>query len=134
MRNTIIVALLIAGACADQPEPATEGPPPDTAGGRPDLSHPQVGATVAVTITDSGLQLSDSSIQSVGTGQVSFSVQNKGTATDALTINGGRHGTWKSTPIPPGQAVLMSMLMNRGEYELIWPGQGKQQKLTITIY
>ena len=134
MRNSILIALVIgAAACGDQPQ-VQQGPPPDTAGGKPDLSHPEVGNTIAVVVTDSAITSSHDSIQAVGTGQASFSVQNKGTASGVVTIEGGELGKWTSTPIPPGQAVLMSMLLGRGTYEIEWPVGEKTLRRPIRVY
>ena len=133
MRNSIIIALVLAAACGDKPE-AQQGPAPDTAGGRPDLSTPQVGAQVAVMITDTEITTNPDSIQMVGTGQTTFSMQNKGTSSGEVAIEGGPLGRWSSTPIPPGQAILMSQLMGRGEYEIVWPGGGKELRKKIKVY
>lgn len=134
MRPTVVVALLIAAACGDKPQQAAQGPPPDTAGGRPDLSHPEVGSRLTVIITNREMQTSSDSIQSVATGQVSISVLNQGTATGIFTIDGGAMGRWTSVPLPPGQAVVMSQLMSRGDYDLTWPGKGDALKQKLTIY
>jgi hypothetical protein len=127
----LVVALLAAG-CNDAPkiEPA---PPPDTAGGRPDVSRPEIAPSVNVTIGDTAISVSQGRIKSVGTGQVSVAVVNKSKATQAFTIKGGALGTWTSTPISPGQAVLMSQLMDRGTYELVWPGPPEIRN-SIVIY
>ena len=117
MRKVMILAALLATACADK-EQAAEGPPPDTAGGRADFDHPDVGAKVMVTLSDSGVALSQDSVAMVGSGQITLAIENKAAQTQDLEINGGSAGTWKSTPIPPGQTVLMSMLMARGSYDL----------------
>lgn len=119
MRNTVIFALVVALAgCGDSAPKGTQGPPPDTSGGRPDLSHPEVGPRVIVTMSDSAIKLSHDTVTSVGTGQITFAVENKGAGTKVLEIDGGESGKWTTTPIPDNQTVLMSMLMNRGSYQL----------------
>lgn len=134
MRNPIFIALLVAlGACSDQPQ-AQQGPPPDTAGGKPDLARPEVGASIGVVVSDTGITSTHDSIQAVGTGQTSFSVSNQGTTTAEVAIEGGDLGRWTSTPVPPGQAVLMSMLMSRGSYEIVWKAGGKTLRKTIRVY
>lgn len=129
--SILVVALLVA-ACNDAPE-TQPGPPPDTAGGRPDVSHPEIAPAVAVKIGDAALDVSHDSVQAVGTGQMSFSVQNSSKASQQFTIDGGELGKWTSTPIAPGQAVLMSQLMQRGIYQLIWPGPPELKK-QLVIY
>jgi hypothetical protein len=135
MRNTIVVALLLAAACSDQPQQqGQQSPPPDTAGGRPDLARPDVGKTVAIVVTDTAIQSSHDSIQAVGTGQMSFSVSNQGTATAEVAIEGGDLGRWTSTPVGPGKAVLMSMLMGPGTYEVVWKAGDKTLRRPIRVY
>ena len=119
MRKTVFIALVMGvAACGDSAPKATQGPPPDTAGGKPDLSHPEVGPRVIVTMSDSAIKLSHDTVTSVGTGQITFAVENKGAGTRVLEIDGGDSGKWTTTPIPDNQTVLMSMLMNRGSYQL----------------
>lgn len=119
MRQAIVIVLLLsAAACGDKGQQTEAGPPPDTAGGKPDLSHPDVGARVLVTMSDSAIKLSHDSVDAVGTGQITFAVENKGAGTTVLEIDGGDSGKWTTTPIPGGQTVLMSMLMDRGSYQL----------------
>jgi plastocyanin len=72
-------------------------------------------------------------------GQATFAVENTGTLPHSLEIRGA-DGSWSSPPIPPaGGTVLMSLLIEPGEYELSCPddaGAHKQQGMRgkITVY
>ncbi len=86
-----------------------------------------------VTISDSTINLSEDSAAAVGTGQITFAVVNQSTTTREFKIDGDALGEW-SSPIPAGQTILMSMLLSRGSYDLLWPGDGSGQRKTFKIY
>jgi hypothetical protein len=133
MRKWIVLVVLTAASCGDKQYEAEESPPPDTAGGRPDLSRPDAGARVLVTLSDTGISFSHDSIPMEGTGQTTFAVVNKDSTTRTFKIDGDKLGEW-SSPIPAGQTIMMSMLLSRGSYEMLWPEDGKGQKKTFRVY
>ncbi len=133
MRNLVFFLILAAAACGDRQYEAEEAPPPDTAGGRPDLSRPDAGPRVLVSLSDSTIELTHDSIQMIGSGQITFAVDNNGTATKTFKLDGGDLGEW-SSPIPAGQTIMMSMLLGRGSYEMLWPEDGDGQKKTFKVY
>jgi hypothetical protein len=128
----LIFLLVLAAACGDKPQAAQEGPPPDTAGGRPDLTRPDVGASVMVTLTDTAMVVSHESIELPRTSQMTFAVQNNSSKDGVFKIDGKARGKW-SSQVPAGQPVLMSMIISRGEYQLLWPEDGSGQRKTLTV-
>jgi hypothetical protein len=134
MRRILFLLVLAVAACGgDQAGRGEEGPPPDTAGGRPDLSRPDAGLNVAITLADSAITLSHDSVQMVGSGQITFAVQNTGATTANFKIEGDQLGEW-SSPIPAGQTILMSMLLGRGTYQLLWPEDGSGQRKPFVVH
>lgn len=133
MRTLIFLLVLAVASCGDQGGRGEEAPPPDTAGGRPDLSRPDAGQSVIVTLSDSAVTLSEDSIRMVGTGQTTFAVQNTGGKAGTFKIDGNELGEW-SSPVPPGQSILMSMLLSRGTYELLWPEDGSGRRTQFVVY
>ena len=134
MRPLLFLLVLAVAACGDRSYEGSEVPPPDTAGGRPDLSRPDAGTRLLVTLTDTAMAFSHDSIQMVGTGQTTFAVENEGTEPKVFKIDGKELGQWTSPPIGPGETIFMSMLLGRGSYEMLWPEDGSGQKRTFKVY
>lgn len=133
MRKLIFLLVLATAACGDREYEAQEAPPPDTAGGRPDLSRPDAGPRVMTTLSDSAIVLSQDSVQMIGSGQITFVVKNEGTKNANFKIDGDALGEW-SSPLPGGATVFMSMLLGRGTYQMLWPEDGKGVTKTFTVY
>ena len=132
MRKLILVVVLMTAACSDRPR-GEEAPPPDTAGGRPDISRPDAGARVLATLTDSAITLSHDSIPMTGVGQVTLVVKNEGTETRNFKIEGNELGEW-SAPIGGGETIFMTQLLGRGSYQLLWPDDGTGVKKVLLVY
>jgi hypothetical protein len=134
MRHVFLLVVALAAACGDRGGTAEEAPPPDTAGGRPDLSRPDIAPRVMVIITDSAITLSQDSVEMTGTGQITLAVVNQTSADGQFKIEGGAQGDWQSSVIPVGGTVFMAQLLGRGTYELLWPADGSKQKKNLKIY
>lgn len=132
MRKLIFLLVLVIAACGDKPR-GEAAPPPDTAGGRPDISRPDAGARVLATLTDTAIVLSHDSIPMTGVGQVTLVVRNEGTQTHNFKIEGNELGEW-SAPVRGGETIFMTQLLGRGAYELLWPEDGKGQKKIFLVY
>ena len=133
MRKLIFLLMIAAAACGDREYKGEEVPPPDTAGGRPDLSRPDAGPRVMATLSDSGIALSEDSVKMVGSGQITFVVKNEGTEAHNFKIDGDQQGEW-SAPIPAGHTIFMGQMLARGSYQLLWPEDGSGQKKTFKVY
>jgi hypothetical protein len=135
MRKFIVLLVLGAAlaACGDREYEAQEAPPPDTAGGRPDLSRPDAGPRVLTTLTDTAITNSQDSVQMIGSGQITFVVKNSSSKAGNFKIDGGALGQW-SSPLPDSATVFMSMLLGRGSYEMLWPEDGSGIKKIFTVY
>lgn len=129
-----MLVALAAASCGDRGGTAEEAPPPDTAGGKPDLSRPDIAPRVMVTITDTAITLSHDSVEMMGTGQITFAVINNTSADGQFKIEGNDLGEWQSGVIPKGQTVFMAQLLGRGTYEMLWPEDGSKQKKNFRIY
>jgi hypothetical protein len=133
MRHIIFMLVLAVAACGDRSYEAEEAPPPDTAGGRPDLSRPDAGPRVLTTLLDTAITNSEDSIQMVGSGQITFVVKNSSSRAGNFKIDGGPLGQW-SSPLPDSGTIFMSMLLGRGTYEMLWPEDGSGVKKSFKVY
>lgn len=82
--------------------------------GEVDLTNPEMGSKVLLTLTEYKVAQSHTEI---ARGQVTFVVANKGQKPHEFEIT-GPGGRWKSMAIAPGTQVLMSMLIDPGVYSL----------------
>lgn len=87
--------------------------------GETDLSNPEMGAKVLITLTEWKVAQSH---QEIPKGQATFAIENKGTKPHEFEIY-GKGGDWRSMSIPAGGSVLMSMLIDPGEYEMFSPSK-----------
>lgn len=135
-RAAVVAALAtLALACERRQERAADGV--DTASAAAveiDRSGADIGGRVDVTLSEWAIE---QSADSVARGQATFAVANAGTMPHSLEIS-GPGGKWSSPPIPPGGRVLMSMLVEPGQYELSCPddagehkGQGMTGRITV---
>lgn len=92
--------------------------------GETDLSNPEMGAKMAVTLTDGGQTQSH---EELPPGQISIVVQNKGTEPRVFEIKGPSLDM-KSMPIAPGGHVVMSQVMAAGAYDMACPDSTGENK------
>jgi hypothetical protein len=86
--------------------------------GETDLSNPEMGGKMLVTLSDSGMSQSHTEMPA---GQLSVAVQNKSTRPHTLQLKGQGGGGFKSSVVPPGGFVLMTVLIDPGVYDLVCP-------------
>ena len=124
--GAVLVALAaLAAACDRERERAANGADTASAAAEIDRSGADKGTGINVTLSEWGLELSADSLTQ---GQATLAIQNTGTMPHSLEIR-GPGGNWTSPPIPPaGGSVLMSMLMEPGEYELSCPDDAGEHK------
>jgi hypothetical protein len=119
-----LVGLLLAG-CGDgtdtQPDAADMQPSLTPGGG--DLPPVVVdtaaanSAVIDVTLTEYEIALSQDSIPA---GTVTFNIRNAGTMPHAFRVFRGQE-EWETDPYPPGEQVSMSLVLERGTYNLHCP-------------
>ena len=85
--------------------------------GETDLSNPELGSKVLITLTADSIAQSHLTIPP---GQVTFAVQNRDTVAHVFQITGAT-GNWRTMPIPPEGASLMAMIIEAGDYDLFCP-------------
>jgi plastocyanin len=139
MTKIAIGALLLVVGCAqqaEQDEQAAQGADTGAASSAaPSTAEsPGNGTQVMATLTEWAVQLSRPEVQR---GMVTFSIENKGTMTHEFEVE-GKGNEWKSSAIPAGQRVLMSMVLEPGEYEVYCPisdsaGNHKEKGMTARL-
>jgi hypothetical protein len=121
VRNTyrwLMVALLpVWSACGPSDEEAAQTAVHDSlnaarARGETDLSNPDMGGKMLVTLTDSGMTQSHAEMPK---GQLSVAIQNRSSKEHVLSLE-GPGGGFKSGTIPAGGYVLMTILVDPGSY------------------
>ena len=132
MRNPIVVAILLAAACADQPDLEQQAAP-DTTAESVAAASPQAASTITVTVTDTAIQLSRDSMTVADSARISFSIQNRGSTTKEIAIEGGSLGRWATTPVRAGESVLLSVVMPRGQYQVTGAAGGTERAATFTV-
>jgi len=87
--------------------------------GETDLTNPEMGSKVLITLTEWKVAQSHTEIPK---GQVTFVVENKGQKIHEFEVL-GPNGRWKTMPISPGGNVLLSMILEGGTYDLFSPSK-----------
>lgn len=122
----VAVAALAAGitACdsaeektARQAQPAIDSMAAARARGETDLSNPEMGAKMQVTLTE--YQITQSH-KDVPKGQLTMVVENKGKQPHVFEMK-GETGDYKSMPIPAGGYVIMTLITEPGTYDMFCP-------------
>jgi hypothetical protein len=120
----LVLALLTAGCRNDQPSTreikhAQDSMAAARKSGAVDLSNPEMGAKMLVTLNE--WQVTSSHLE-IPKGQVTIAVENKGKLSHEFEVK-GISGDFKSMPIPAGGSVLMSMVLDPGDYDLFASGK-----------
>jgi hypothetical protein len=125
-RNILLVMALIASGCRDKNQPsadeikhAQDSMAAARKRGEVDLSNPEMGAKVLVTLTEYKVE---STHLEIPKGQVTIAVENKGKLPHEFQVK-GISGDFKSMPIPAGGTVLMSMVLDPGDYDMFATGK-----------
>ena len=122
-RYGLVVALAATAlsACGDTEEEARQAEVDSIAArrarGETDLSNPEMGMKVLITLTHDSIAQSHTTIPA---GQVTFAVQNRDTVPHVFQITGTR-GNWRTMAIPPDGAALMAMIIEAGDYDMFCP-------------
>lgn len=123
-----LVAALAIGACGDStpeeraatPQDSTAQPaappipPPNPLPAAGDASVTS-DATVGVDVLEGQIRLSNAFTRA---GPVSFAVKNAGTKPHTIVVKSATGGMNRTTTIPPGQVVIMTVLLSTGDYEV----------------
>ncbi|MGQ0814553.1 MAG: hypothetical protein ACT4O1_08810 [Gemmatimonadota bacterium] len=97
--------------------------------GETDLSNPEMGAKMSVTLNDSALEQSHTEIPK---GQVTVVVQNQSSAPRIFELKGS-NANFRSLPIPAGGYVLMSVIIDQsGDYHLTCPDSAAARSICGT--
>lgn len=126
IKYALAIAALAAGmtACdsaeekaAREAQPAVDSMAAARARGETDLSNPEMGAKMQVTLTE--YQITQSH-KDVPRGQLTIVVENKGKQPHAFEMKGAS-GDYKSMPIPAGGYVIMTVIAEPGTYDMFCP-------------
>lgn len=138
-----LIAGLTIGACAgdDTADEAALPAPPDSAGAAAaappapppnplpepgDASVPSKTATVGIDVMKDQIRLSHAHTRA---GPVSFAVKNTGTEPHTIVVKSAGGGINRTSTIPPGQFVIMTVLLGTGDYEVYCAeGDGAHRK------
>ena len=132
MKKLVLVAILAWAACAGGQDDGRENAAPDTAAAV-DPAHLEAGARVVVVVTGDALAVSQDSVALPANGPVVFAVENRDTVRHTFKIEGNQRGEW-SAPVYPGHTTQMSLILERGTYELMSPEDGSGRKASFKIY
>lgn len=85
--------------------------------GETDLSNPEMGSKLRVVLNAGKMEQSHTELPK---GQLTIAVENHDKQSHIFEFK-GKTGDWKSMPIPAGGYVLMSMILEPGDYDMFCP-------------
>lgn len=129
MLAAIAIALPLAAGCGPSSEEKALAEAADSmadarARGETDISNPEMGAKMAVVLTDGAMTQSHEELPK---GQISIVVENKGKETRIFEVK-GPNLDMKSMPIPPGAHVVMSQVFEAGAFDMMCPDSTGENK------
>ena len=130
VRSCVLAMGVFAVSCGDRDteqenQAAVDSMAAARARGETDLTNPEMGAKVLITLTADSISQSHTTVPP---GQVTFAVQNSDSAEHVFQITGAA-GNWRTQAIPAGSTVLLAMIIAAGEYEIFCPDSagGREQ-------
>ena len=120
-----VTAALALAACGEDRD--EESASETTSTGEEAAAEPQGPAVATVNLTESEFSIAPGSLQVTKSGVIEFDVQNKGSVTHALEVEGGDVEE-ETEDIPAGQSASLKVELEPGSYELYCPIDGHKDK------
>jgi hypothetical protein len=80
---------------------------------------------VIATISEWKIELSDDTIPA---GEVTVAIENRGTKRHVIEVRSQYTGRWRSSPVPPGGVIMLSMPLSGSTYEVYDPEEDADGK------